>query len=254
MYIALISLVILIPLSESQGQEINDNPFRSQPSPDFGQQPSPDFGQQPPQSGLTDVVGTYVNPDIGFQVDLPKDWKGKELKFLADLVFASPNEISLSEAETLPGTLMTISGTDQETFSRLAEFASLAGAGGQGGGMAQAGSPLDIVSASGNNISCNNLPSSFVSINGIKAEQISQECKDEEGTDLKGKGYAFSTQDDSLIVIGFLSNSTAEYDQYLPLFEESVKTIKISQPGDIATSQTYKKAKELEAQPNQTLG
>jgi hypothetical protein len=83
---------------------------------------------------------------------------------------------------------------------------------------------------------------------------VSQECKDEDGADLKAKAYAFAAQDDSLIVIGFLSNSTSSYNQYLPLFEESVKTIKISQPGDIATSQTYKKAKELEAQTNQTLG
>jgi hypothetical protein len=227
-----------------RGQEINDNPFRSEPSPDFGS----------PESRLSDVVGTYVNPDIGFQIDLPKDWKGKELKFLADLVFVSPNEISLSKPETLQGTLMTISGTNQETINKLAEFASLAGAGGAGGEMAQGGSPLDITSSYGNNISCNNLQPSFVSINGINAEQISQECKDEEGADLKGKAYAFSTQDDSLIVIGFLSNSTNEYNQYLPLFEESVKTIKISQPGDIATSQTYKKAKELEVQTNRTLG
>jgi hypothetical protein len=137
----------------------------------------------------------------------------------------------------------------------LAKFASLAGAGGAGGGMAQGTSPLDIASSHGNNISCNNLPSQSVSINGIKAEQISQECIDEEGgANLKGKGYAFATKDDSLIVIGFLSNSTDSYNQYLPLFEESVKTIKISQPGDIATSQIYKKAKELEAQTNQTIG
>ena len=246
-YIVLIGLVSLIPLSNyvfSHGQESNNNPFRSEPPPDFAQ--PPDIGS--PESRLPDVVGTYVNPDVGFQIDLPKDWKGKEVKFLVDLVFASPNQVTLLDPDTLRGPLMTISGTDQESFNKLAELASLSGIGGAGGEMAQGGSPLDITSSFGNNISCKKLPSSFVSINGINAEQIAEECKDKGEADLKAKAYAFATQDDSLIVIGFLSNSTDSYNQYLPLFEESVKTIKISQPRDIATSELYKKYKELELQ------
>jgi hypothetical protein len=204
------------------------------------------------ESRLPDVVGTYINPDIGFQVDLPKEWKGKEVSFLANSVFAAPQEIDLKNFEE-PGIFMTIVGINEETFNKLAEFASLPDLGGAGGESAQGGSPLDITSAYGNNVSCNQLSSSFVSINGVNAEQTSQECTNEEGTDVKAKAYAFATQDDSLIVIGFLSNSTGSYNQYLPLFEESVKTIKISQPGDIATSQTYKKAKELESTFNRTV-
>ncbi|HEU4824753.1 MAG TPA: hypothetical protein VFS97_15120 [Nitrososphaeraceae archaeon] len=57
-----------------------------------------------------------------------------------------------------------------------------------------------------------------------------------------------------IIVLAFSGNSTNEYNQYLPVFEESVKTIKISKPGDIATSELYKKHKELETQTNQTIG
>lgn len=77
------------------------------------------------------------------------------------------------------------------------------------------------------------VPASFVTINGINAEQRTVDCTDENGAIMKAKAYAFATDDDSIIVLALTSNSTHEYNQYLPLFEESVKTIKISKPGDI---------------------
>ena len=58
------------------------------------------------------------------------------------------------------------------------------------------------------------------------------------------------SRDDSIITLGFVSNSTNEYNQYLALFEESVKTIKVTNPGDITKSETYKKYKELVLQSN----
>ena len=33
-------------------------------------------------SFMTDINGTYTNPDIEFQIDLPTGWKGKEINFL----------------------------------------------------------------------------------------------------------------------------------------------------------------------------
>ena len=50
-------------------------------------------------SFMTDVNGTYTNPDIGFQIDLPTGWKGKEINFLIKSVFAAPGEINLLELE-----------------------------------------------------------------------------------------------------------------------------------------------------------
>src|SRR5919109_1475141 len=35
----------------------------------------------PSTSFMTDVNGTYTNPNIGFQIDLPTGWKGKEITF-----------------------------------------------------------------------------------------------------------------------------------------------------------------------------
>jgi hypothetical protein len=64
---------------------------------------------------------------------------------------------------------------------------------------------------------CKELPASFITINGIKAEQRSGDCTDEDGSIMKIKGYAFATADDTIIMFTLSSNSTNEYNQYLPL-------------------------------------
>jgi hypothetical protein len=92
---------------------------------------------------------------------------------------------------------------------------------------------------------CNDFKTTPITINGISAEQLTADCIDENGVNIKAKVYAFVTSDDSIIITLFYSNSNNEYNQYLPLFEESVKTIKIINPSDIAKSEAYKKYKEL---------
>jgi hypothetical protein len=217
---------------------------------------------------MNDVNGTYINPDIGFQVDLPKDWNGKEIKFLINSVFAAPEQINLEDGGFKePGSFMTILGINEGTFNMLADIDQLSGigrGGGGGGGIGEVGAerssqgsdPLDIATAYGDGLSCKEeTSSSFVTINGINAEQRSQECTGvgDGVTNPKTKSYAFATQNNSLIVLGFFSNSTTSYNENLPLFEESVKTIKISKPTDIAASEVYKKYKELELEKsNQT--
>lgn len=66
-------------------------------------------------SFMTDVNGTYVNPNIGFQIDLPGGWKGKELNFLINSVFVPPGEINLLELE------------GEETFQDLAALMTVFG-------------------------------------------------------------------------------------------------------------------------------
>ena len=101
--------------------------------------------------------------------------------------------------------------------------------------------------------SCNDFQTEPITVNGINAEQIIADCIDENGIYTKAKIYAFATSDDSIILTGLYSDSNNEYNQYLPLFEDSVKTIKITNPGDIAKSESYKKYKEIELQSNKTL-
>ena len=137
--------------------------------PDFEIPPLTTDDVESPERNFPEIKGTYTNSDIGFQVDLPKDWKGKELKFLVDLVFASPNEISLSNSETLPEMLMTISRMNEASFNMIAGFQITGSGGGGGGELLQSSNPLDITASFGNAFSCNYFPSSIVTINGINA-------------------------------------------------------------------------------------
>ena len=209
-------------------------------------------------SFMTDVNGTYTNPDIGFQIDLPTGWKGKEINFLIKSVFAAPGEINPLELEGEDfqdlATFMTILGIDEETFNTIEGFSKLPALGEGGVGeeetSLQGSDPLNTTTTPFGNTdvpSCTFSQPSFVIINGINAEERSGECIDEEGggTNPKTKSYAFATQNNSLIVLGFYGNSTGAYDQNLPFFEESVKTINISRPADIAASEIYNRYKEL---------
>jgi hypothetical protein len=234
--------------------------------PDFEIPPLTTDDVESPERNFPEIKGTYTNSDIGFQVDLPKDWKGKEIKFLMNMVFAAPQEINLEKFEE-PQNLIIISGIDQKILDTLTDFTKQlstfkeegGGGGGSGTGGILGGSgvlgllqgsrgQLDMPTSSRNIDECKEFQTSLVTINGISAEQSVVDCVDEQGKNIKAKSYVFATQDDALIIMVLVSKSTNEYNQYLPLFEESVKTIKISNPGDIATSEIYKKYKELELQ------
>jgi hypothetical protein len=226
-------------------------------------------------SFMTEVNGTYMNPDIGFQIDLPTGWKGIEINFPINSVFAAPGGTNLELLEERedfqePATFMIIQGIDQDSFNELESLVSELPALGEGGGVGgEEGTPLQDSSDplgtttspfADNAVSCSYSQPSFVTINGINAEESAAECIDEEEeelvggvTNVKTKSYTFATQDNSLIVLGFYANSTSAYDQNLPLFEESARTISISRPADIATSEIYNRYKELLEMEQQQL-
>ena len=205
-------------------------PSESVPEGDFSELPDSDLppGLASPVD-IPDVNGTYVNRNVGFQIDLPKDWSGKEITFLMDMVVAAPPGVEIESMEA-EGTAMIIQVLDKEAFDKLARM--------------QGADPLAMQTGEGDQ--CKELPASFVTINGFKAEQRSGDCTGEEGSNTKIKAYTFATSDGTIILLAFSSDSATEYNQYLPQFEESVKTIKIENSGDIATSELYKRHKELE--------
>lgn len=222
------------------------------PTPDMNFSDSPDFesplGVASPE--FPDVNGTYVNPEVGLQIDLPAGWTGKEISFIMNSVIASPEGVDLESIEE-PGTAMTIQMINQETVNELANLAQSFGFEEAGNESQMASDPLAIGGVEGEQ--CVELPASFVTINGIKAEQRSASCSDDEGTTSKIRAYSLATADGTIVLLALVSNSTSEYDQYLPLFEESVKTVRISEPGDITTSELYRKHKEMERQQNNNI-
>ena len=249
-----LAMALITSVSYASAQSFPNDTAGVDPSP----RPMPDmnfsdsglessFGIASPE--YPDVNGTYVNPKVGLQIDLPAGWTGKEISFIMNSVIASPEGVDLESIEE-PGTAMTIQMINQETVNELANLAQSFGFEGAGNESQMASDPLAIGGVEGEQ--CEELPASFVTINGIKAEQRSASCTDEEGTS-KIRAYAFASADDTIILLALVSNSTSEYDQYLPLFEESVKTVEISEPGDIATSELYRKHKEMESQQNNNI-
>jgi hypothetical protein len=221
---------------------------------------------------VSDVNGTYMNPNIGFQIDLPTGWSGKEINLLVYSVIAAPGDTNLLEQLALeePSTYISIMGIDQEGINILENVSELVSSRGQAGGIEEQtllqgnseplGTNTTTSFGDNNTVSCTYLQPSFVTINGINAEESLAECIEEggeTGTIAKTKSYTFATQNNSLIVVGFYANSTGTYDLNLPLFEESARTISISQPAEIATSEIYGRYQELvESQQlsNQTGG
>lgn len=247
-----VNIVLSLVLFLSLGKSLSISAFGQTGEESTLQEQFPSFEPSPPEflpegnfSGLadsdsplglgpSDINGTYVNPDVGLQVDLPTDWSGKEITFLLELVVAAPPGVEIESIDE-PGTAMIIQVLDKEAFDELARM--------------QGGDPLAMQEGD----QCEELPASFVTINGLKAEQRSGDCTNEEGSDTKIKAYTFATADGTIILLAFSSDSINDYNRYLPQFEESVKTIKISQPGDIATSELYQKHKELESQTDMTM-
>lgn len=208
-----------------------------------------------PNMFFQEVNGNYMDSDRGYQIDLPKDWKGKESKFIMNMVFASPEEINLEDIEE-PGTFIILFGLDKEYFDMLTDLTQLPSFQEDSNDeqLLQDSDSLTNNNPSSDSIldSCNDFQTEPITVNGINAEQIIADCIDENGIYTKAKIYAFATSDDSIILTGLYSDSNNEYNQYLPLFEDSVKTIKITNPGDIAKSESYKKYKEIELQSNKT--
>ena len=93
-----------IPLSNNTFAQTGEESTFEEQSPGFESSPPSEFvpggnfselpdsdlapGLAPPVN-IPDINGTYVNPDVGFQVDLPRDWNGKEITFLLDMVVAA---------------------------------------------------------------------------------------------------------------------------------------------------------------------
>jgi hypothetical protein len=251
----------------------NNTTETSPPPPGIESSPPPQPSLNFSEFLVSEVNGTYTNPNIGFQIDLPVGWKGIEINFLINSVIAAPGETNILEPPAFqePATFMTIMGIDQEGFNMLesivSQFPALGGeqAGGgtslpQGGGGSSSSDPLGTTTSTmtpfgDSAITCTFSQPSFVTIRGINAEERTGECTDSGqgiaegggvGTNApKTKSYTFATQNNSLIVVGFFGNSTGTYDQNLPLFEGSVRTISISQPADIATSEIYNRYKQL---------
>jgi hypothetical protein len=194
-------------------------------------------------SSFKPVNGTYKNPDYGFEIAFPQDWVGTEFSGpFGKIVSTSPFEIG-----TNPNgfSAMSIMFVDNRNNTALAMISNLTN---PLGDTTSQGSGSDSIEEP----HCKSLSFSPVTINGIKGEEGTYTCENimpraGQNASVNANGFTFATKDNSLILISY-TGSQDLYEKELPKFEDSVKTVKISNPGDISTSETYKAYKKALSQ------
>jgi hypothetical protein len=200
------------------------------------------------------ISGLYDNPSLGYRIELPPGWNGTEMNVLTQMVIAVPagssslfkNGLNPSDVEK-NHTMMTIIGIDKKAFDTLKNIAQSMLSG------ANISSMTNMFDQYKKDAKCDKTVAPVV-INGATGQQISYECQ---GPLFAGKirAYAFATKDDSLIQVSFFGNSNSGFDKYLPQFEDSIKTLKISNPIDIQSSQVFREYQKFAGlDNNQTAG
>lgn len=189
---------------------------------------------------IPDVNGTFTNPDTGFKITFPSNWTGKQISFVQDLVMVSPEGIDM-ESTTEPEATIMVNTITPEFYDMLIET--------MGSNLSNESREDGLFNQTDNlfeqdNESCQpHSAPSIVTINGAIAEESMYNCTID-GSAYTTKAYAFATSDNDLIVITFTGNAS-NFDKYLPEFENSVKTVEISNPADITKSELYAKYKEI---------
>ena len=142
-------------------------------------------------------------------------------------------------------TMMTIIGIDKKAFDTLKNIAQSMMSG------ANISSVTNMFDQYKKDAKCDKTVAPVV-INGATGQQISYECQGPFAG--KIRAYAFATKDDSLIQVSFFGSSNSGFDKYLPQFEDSIKTLKISNPIDIQSSQIFQEYQKFAGLDNQTTG
>ena len=199
------------------------------------------------------ISGIYDNPSLGYRIELPPGWNGTEMNVLTQMVIAAPPDSSSlfknglnPSGEEKNHTMMTIIGIDKKAFDTLKNIAQSMMSG------ANISSMTNMFDQYKKDAKCDKTVVPVV-INGATGQQISYECQ---GPLFAGKirAYAFATKDDSLIQVSFFGSSNSGFDKYLPQFEDSIKTLKISNPIDIQSSQIFQEYQKFAGLDNQTTG
>jgi hypothetical protein len=187
---------------------------------------------------IPDVSGTFVNNDTGFEITFPSNWTGKQITLLHDMVMVSPDGIDIQAVEE-PETAMMVNTINEEIYNQISESLNF--------NVENASSEEDSSNPSGlqpeAGESCDPGITSIETVNDLTAEKSIYNCT-VDGATFVTHAYAFATSDNSIILVGF-TGSAESFERYSPEFEESVQTIKISNPADIRESELYSNYKDL---------
>jgi hypothetical protein len=181
-------------------------------------------------SSVRMISGTYTNSDLGFTIVFPTGWNGSEISYGLG---KSASVISPESFETGIPSAIGVTFIDNRNGSALSAISN-------------ATDMFTNPSTSRNGSSsegpqCKSTEVSNVILNGINAEQRVFECQNLAnmiGGNATVKSYTLVTNDDSLVSIS-LFGAKENYEKNLPIFEDAVKTIKLSNRGDISNSPTF---------------
>jgi hypothetical protein len=187
---------------------------------------------------IPDVSGTFINNDTGFEITFPSNWTGKQITLLHDMVMVSPDGIDM-EALQEPETVMMVNTINEEIYNQISESLNFIAE--NASGEEDSSSPSGLQPEAGD--SCEPGTASIETVNDLTAEKSIYNCT-VDGVTFLTQAYAFATADNSVILAG-LTGSEETFEQYLPEFEESVQTIKISNPADIRESELYSNYKDF---------
>ncbi len=154
-----------------------------------------------------EVKGKYVNEDLGIELILPENWSGRELPIVIEPaiggLMASPEDASSN------GVYMSLLVVDATKFDPSMQPTSP--------------QPEDIESK------CTTFSLNTIEISGIKGMEIVVECEDI-STSYKIKSIFISQEkDDNIRFIQLALIASSElYDRYIKDFDDSVKTLKVS--------------------------
>ena len=167
---------------------------------------------------ISNISGSYTIPKVGFEITLPDGWRGIDLVSLA---MASPKGINPTTGGLRPTgesnrVLLVLGSINASDF--LADKKDY-----------NASTYQEFVKKTTERIGCTVLSDSFVKINGMNSEKITQEC----GTlgEEQSISYIFATGKD-VIFIG-LKGIRPAFDHNLEKFNQSLQTIKIDKPKNI---------------------
>jgi len=188
------------------------------------------------------VNGTYKNPDYGFEIAFPQGWVGTEFSGpFGKIVSTSPFQLGTNTNDFSAMSIMFVDNRNNTAFATISNLTNPLGTASQGSGSDSIEAPR-----------CKSLSFSPVTINGIKGEEGTYNCENimpgnGQNASVREKGFTFATKDNSLILNSYKGSQNL-YEKELSKFEDSVMTVKINNPGDISTSETYKVYKKALSQ------
>jgi len=181
------------------------------------------------------VSGFYEDTDLGFKLDIPPGWSGFKPVFFP-IAIVVPDKSNINSILTnqsalekysnleISSSLMQIIGFNFSNFDKLKYFLEH--------------KKLD---------QCIVTSDLQVMINKIEGHKLIYNCErgDNPGNNTE---YLFATRNDSLISISFWQNSSTPNPDHLSHFDESIKSVKISNPINVENSllfQIYQKYLQL---------